>query len=74
MYRLTRILPNGTVKQHSPMGTKREVETAAAYALLDNARVPRGEARAFAHRLVEQPLGTALRHDASGYIFRVGRV
>ena len=74
LYLLTRTLPDGTEKSHSPMRTIREVEFAAAYVLMDNSRVPRGEARTFAHGLTARPLGETVKHDASGYAFRVDRV
>lgn len=73
-YLLTRTLPDGTEKSHRPMGTIREVEFAAAYVLMDNSRVPRGEARTFASRLTGLPLGTEVMHTVSGYAFRVERV
>lgn len=73
-YTLTRTLPDGTEKSHRPLSTLREVEFAAAYVLIDNSRVPRGEARTFAHGLAGGPLGTMVRHEASGYAFRVDRV
>jgi hypothetical protein len=73
-YLLTRTLPDGTVKAHSPMATLRRVEAAVAYVLMDNSWVPRGEARTFAANLLGQPLGTEVRHAASGYVFRVDRV
>lgn len=70
-YILVRTLPDGEERQHSPAPTLRQVETAAAYVLMDNARVLRNAARTFARRLVEQPVGAQVRHDASGYAFRV---
>lgn len=73
-YLLTRTLPDGETRTHTPMLTLRAVEAAAAYVLLDNAWVPRGEARRFAATLVKQPLGTEVLHPASGYAFRVDRV
>lgn len=73
LYLLTRTLPDGTEKQHSPMRTLREVEFAAAYVLMDNSRVPRGEARNFAHDLAGRPVGTTVEHPSSGYAFRVDR-
>lgn len=73
-FRLTRTLPDGTEKSHRPLGTLREVEFAAAYTLMDNTRVPRGEARTFASRLTGLPLGTEMLHTTSGYAFRVERV
>lgn len=73
MYQLTRTLPDGTEKSHSPMRTLREVEFAIAYCLMDNSRVPRGEARTFAHDLASRPLGTTVEHEGSGYAFRVDR-
>lgn len=73
MYRLTRTLPDGTEKSHSPMRTLREVEFAAAYCLMDNSRVPRGEARTFAASLIRAELGTRVQHAVSGYAFRIDR-
>lgn len=73
-YRLTRTLPDGTEKSHSPLSTLREVEFAAAYVLMDNSRVPRGEARRFAAELAAMPLGVEALHVDSGYTFRVERV
>lgn len=73
-YRLTRTLPDGTEKAHNSLRTLREVEFAAAYVLMDNSRVPRGEARTFARQVADAPLGETLRHGASGYTFRVDRV
>lgn len=72
-YLLTRTLPTGETKQHSPLRTLREVEFAAAYVLMDNSRVPRGDARTFAHDLIGRPVGTTVEHAASGYAFRVDR-
>lgn len=71
MYVLTWTLPSGEEKRHAPVRTLREVEFAAAYVLMDNSRVPRGEARTFADRLIGQPLGTEVLHETSGYAFRV---
>jgi hypothetical protein len=74
-YTLTRTLPDGTVKTNPiRMKTLREVEFAVAYCLMDNSRVPRGEARTFAAGLARQPLGSEVRHESSGYAFRVDRV
>lgn len=73
-YTLTRTLPDGTERSHRPLSTLREVEFAAAYVLMDNSRVPRGEARTFAHGLADGPLGTTVEHPSSGYAFRVDRV
>lgn len=73
-YLLTRTLPDGTEKSHRPLGTLREVEFAAAYVLMDNSRVPRGEARTFAAGLTVRPIGETVRHESSGYAFRVERV
>lgn len=73
-YLLTRTMPDGSAKQSRPLGTIREVEFAAAYVLMDNSRVPRGEARTFASNLTAQPVGETVRHDTSGYAFRVDTV
>lgn len=72
-YLLTWTLPDGTEKAHRPLGTLREVEFAAAYVLMDNSRVPRGEARRFAGELTGRPIGETVRHETSGYAFRVDR-
>lgn len=73
-YLLTRTLPDGTEKTNpTPLKTLREVEFAAAYCLMDNSRVPRGEARTFARRFAGEPVGTTVAHEASGYAFRVDR-
>lgn len=73
-YRLTRTLPSGEERQHNPLRTLREVEFAAAYVLMYNNRVPRGEARTFAASLIRSELGTVVQHAVSGYSFRVDRV
>lgn len=73
-YLLTRTLPDGTERSHRPLGTLKEVEFAAAYVLMDNKAVPRGEARTFAASLARQPLGTTVAHETSGYAFRVAPV
>ena len=73
-YLLTRTLPDGTERAHRPLSTLREVEFAAAYVLMDNSREPRGEARTFAHQVADAPVGTTVKHPASGYAFRVDRV
>ena len=72
MYRLTRTDPGGAQHELEAV-TLRAVETAAAYVLLNNARVPRGEARTFAASLIRSELGTVVQHAASGYIFRIDR-
>ncbi|MFH8805284.1 hypothetical protein ACH4F6_38045 [Streptomyces sp. NPDC017936] len=75
LYRLTRTLPDGTVKTNpTALRTLREVEFAVSYCLMDNSRVPRGEARRFAASLTGRPLGEPVRHESSGYAFRVDRV
>lgn len=73
-YLLTRTLPDGTEKSHRPLGTIREVEFAVAYGMVANTRIPRGEARTFAHRVAAAPFGETVRHETSGYVFRVERV
>jgi hypothetical protein len=73
-YTLTRTLPDGTVKTNpTPMRTLREVEFAVAYCLMDNSRVPRGEARTFAAGVVGRTVGEEIKHESSGYAFRVDR-
>lgn len=73
-YLLTRTLPDGTEKTNqTPLSTLREVEFAATYCLMDNARVPRGRARIFAANLTMAPLGETVLHESSGYAFRVDR-
>lgn len=74
-FTLTRTLPDGTVKTNpTPLRTVREVEFAVAYCLMDNSRVPRGEARTFAADFARRPAGEQVRHEGSGYAFRVDRV
>lgn len=71
-FTLTRTLPDGTVKTSpTPLRTLREVEFAVAYCLMDNSRVLRGEARQFAASLTGRPIGEQVKHEASGYAFRV---
>ncbi|WP_030248312.1 hypothetical protein [Streptomyces sp. NRRL S-455] len=73
-YSLTRTLPDGTERTNpTALHTLREVEVAVAYCLMDNSRVPRGEARTFAAGFVGRPLGEAVKHESSGYAFRVDR-
>lgn len=75
MFKLTRTLPDGTVKTNpTALRTLREVEFAVAYCLMDNSRVPRGEARRFAAGFTGRPPGTTVKHGASGYAFRIDRV
>jgi hypothetical protein len=74
-YILTRTLPDGTEKTNpTELKTLREVEFAVAYCLMDNSRVPRGEARRFAAGFIGRPIGETLKHETSGYAFRVDRV
>jgi hypothetical protein len=74
-YTLTRTLPDGTVRANpTPLRTLREVEFAVAYCLMDNSRVPRGEARRFAADFAHRPAGEQMKHEGSGYAFRVDRV
>jgi hypothetical protein len=73
-FTLTRTLPDGTEKTNpTVLRTLREVEFAVAYCLMDNSRVPRGEARTFAAGFVGRPIGETLKHESSGYAFRVDR-
>lgn len=73
-FTLTRTLPDGTVKTNpTPLRTVREVEFAVAYCLMDNSRVPRGEARSFAADFAGRPAGEQVKHEGSGYAFRVDR-
>lgn len=74
MYQLTRITPKGVERKHSPSETLRAVQSAAAYVLMDDVRIPRGEAVRLAADLVGRPPGTLVRHEASGYAFRVDKV
>ena len=74
-FTLTRTLPDGTEKTNPTLlRTLREVEFAVAYCLMDNSRVPRGEARRFAAGVVSRPTGETVAHESSGYTFRVDRV
>lgn len=70
-YRLTRRLPDGTVRRHpGAFRTRRDVSQAVAYVLADNGAASRKDAAAFAFRFESAPTGTEAGH-ASGYAFTV---
>jgi hypothetical protein len=70
-YKLTRKLPDGTVKAWStPFATMRKAAQAVAYCLADNGLDSRKGATAFASRFQDAPAGTELLHELSGYAFR----
>lgn len=71
-YVLIRTLPDGTEKRQGPFANIRAAAVAASYVLSDNRLASKADAQRFAaslHR--ETPVGEALRHDASGYLFRI---
>jgi hypothetical protein len=70
-YRLTRQLPDGTVKEHSREFTSlRAAAQAVAYTLADNGADDRKDAAAFASRLQDAAPGTTMTHP-SGYSFTI---
>ena len=70
-YRLTRRLPDGTVRQYPrAFRTRRDVSQAVAYVLAYNSAASRKEAAAFAFRFESAALGTEVGHP-SGYAFTV---
>jgi len=69
-YRLSRTMPNGTVKAWStPFDTMRKAAQAVAYCLSDNGLDTRAGAAAFASQFQDAAPGTAVTHPASGYVF-----
>lgn len=70
MYRLTRILPDDTLHPHKPVASVREVLMITAAALVDAGLEPR-LARRFALHLTRQPTGTEVRHEPTGWQFRI---
>lgn len=73
MYQLTRKLPDGTEKKHSPTDTKREAANAAGMCLYDNRLDTRRGAQVFSKLMERSPLGLALTHH-SGYRFWITEV
>lgn len=70
-YRLTRRLPDGTVREHTrPFKTKRLAAQAVFYTLTDNGAASRKEATAFASLLQDVAIGTFMEHP-SGYAFTI---
>jgi hypothetical protein len=70
-YRLTRRLPDGTVKAYSrQFKTKREAARMVAYALADNGAANRKDAASFASQLQDAAVGATLDHP-SGYAFTI---
>jgi hypothetical protein len=70
-YRLTRQLPDGTVREHSTaFESLRAAAQAVAYVLADNKAADRKDAAAFASRLQDAAPGTTMTHP-SGYSFTI---
>ena len=70
-YKLTRKLPDGTVKAWgAPFATIGKAAQAVAYCLADNGLVVRSDAAAFASEFQAIPAGTEVLHESSGYVFR----
>ena len=74
MYVLTRRLPSGQEKSHSPLPTRRKAAQAAMYVLMDNRLAGKREANTFAASVEDAELGAEVAHEASGYTFRTTRV
>lgn len=73
-FKLTRKLPNGTVKAWStPFPTMRKAAQAVAYCLADNGLASRSEASRFASQFQDTAPGTEVPHE-SGYTFTAERV
>lgn len=70
MYQLTRILPDDTIRPHKPVASVRDVLMTTASGLIDADIEPR-LARRFALHLTRQPLGTEVRHEPTGWRFRI---
>jgi hypothetical protein len=69
-YKLTRTLPDGTVKEWPRLfPTMRDAAWAVAHCLTDNNMTTRREAARFASQFQDTPPGTAVRHESSGYTF-----
>jgi hypothetical protein len=49
----------------------RDAATAVAFSLYDNGAASKVDAQRFAALLVAAPLGQAVRHEPSGYAFRI---
>lgn len=70
-YTLVRTLPNGAVKTQGPYKNKRAAAVGAAMCLHDNRLATRAEAQRFSPLLTAAPLGESVKHEASGYAFRI---
>jgi hypothetical protein len=72
-FRLTRTLPDGTVKAHAMKFKRpRDAAQAAAYALADNGVASRKDATSFAAKLQAAKLGEPVAHE-SGYSFTISK-
>lgn len=70
-YLVERALPNGARKSVDIPQTRREAVRSAAQSLKDNARVSTGEARKFADRLAQAPVGTWVDHEPTSHRYRI---
>lgn len=72
-FKLTRQLPDGTVKAWSAsFPTMRKAAQAVAYCLADNGLDSKAGASAFASRFQDAPAGTEVAH-VSGVVFKAVR-
>lgn len=72
-YRLTRTLPDGSVKHPTPTKTKHQSARYIMYTLYDNTSLTKKEATAFAAQVQDAPDGTEHAHP-SGYVFRIDKI
>lgn len=70
-YTLIRTTPEGVEKDSGPQARVRDAAVAAAYVLHGNARTPKAEAQRFSVLLRTAPLGETVKHEPSGYAFRI---
>lgn len=70
-YTLIRTTPDGWERKQGPVSTLRAATILAAYVLRDNASVLKSDARRVSVQLGNAPLGTTIRHEESGYQFRI---
>lgn len=71
MFTLVRTLPSGEEKTQGPIVSVRDAVTFAGYVLVDNGLATKAQAQRFANRLGRMPIGHALTHVPSGYVFRI---
>ena len=72
-FTLMRTLPTGVEKSQGPFRRKRDAATAAVNVLSDNLGTPKGEAQQVATVLDTVDIGETIRHEPSGYQFRITR-